>query len=200
MQLSSVELNQEIQSACESNVMLDWADETSSDDEANYDEPLAEDYSDDPHEDNEDLMDDAEFSDRGELNELHEALSNDPGIDLNTVDNSIEQEWSDTYLSDQAPPASNMDRMVLQTYKTPLSEHLFDQLEQLDLSGVELNGALRIIESLDPDGYLTESLSEIAQDNNADESVDEERLESILAEIQKLHPSELELGICGNVS
>ena len=189
MQLSSVELNQEILTACESNVMLDWADETSIDDDANYEEPLAEEYTDDPHQDSEELLDDDVASDaQGELQELHEALNHDPGIDLNEVDNSIEQEWSDTYLTDRTPTASNLDRMALQTYRTSLAEHLFDQLEQLDLSSNEINWAVRIIESLNPDGYLTESPLEIAQDSIADETVSEELLQSVLKEIQQLHP------------
>lgn len=189
MQLSSVELSQEIQTACESNVMLDWADGSSVDEEASYDEPLAEDYSDDPHQDSEELLDEDEASsDQGELNELHEALDHDPGIDLDAVDSSIEQEWSDTYLTDLATSTGNLDRMVLQTYRTSLTEHLFDQLEQLDLPSNELSWALRIIESLNPDGYLTDSLLEIALDSNTDETIDEELLQSVLTKIQELHP------------
>ena len=187
MQLSSVELNQEIQSACESNVMLDWSDETSFDDETSYDEPIAEDYSDDPYQDSEDLTD--EDSTQGALDEMQDALERDPGVDLDNVDTSIDQEWSETYLTDNTAAASGVDRMALQTYRTSLSEHLFDQLEHLDLPSNKLSWALRIIESLNPDGYLAEPLHEIAKESSTGEPVSERLLQSVLEEIQKLHPA-----------
>lgn len=167
--------------------MLDWSDESSSDDETSYDEPLAEEYTDDPYQDSEDLID--EDSAQGALDEMQDALERDPGVDLDNVDTSIEQEWSDTYLTDNTAPASGVDRMALQTYRTSLSEHLFDQLEQLDLPSNKLSWALRIIETLNPDGYLTESIQEIAKDSAEGETVSEELLQSVLEEIHKLHPA-----------
>lgn len=167
--------------------MLDWSDETSFDDETSYDEPLAEEYTDDPYQDSEDLVD--EDSAQGALDEMQDALERDPGVDLDNVDTSIEQEWSDTYLTDNTAPASGVDRMALQTYRTSLSEHLFDQLEQLDLPSNKLSWALRIIETLNPDGYLTESIQEIAKDSAEGETVSEELLQSVLEEIHKLHPA-----------
>lgn len=189
MQLSSIELKQEIQSACESNVMLDWADETSLDDDSSYDEPLPEEDVGDPLNEGEGLRDeDGAPEPLGELSEMHEVLNNDPGIDLTTIDESNEQDWSETYLADRTDSASTTDWITLQTNKTSLTDHLFDQLEQLDLSDTELYWALRIIESLNPDGYLTESLQEISQDSEGDALITEGFLRPILAEIQKLHP------------
>lgn len=187
MQLSSVQLNQEIQSACESNVMLDWADETTFDDESSYDEPLSEEDAGDPFKDGDELGEEGSNSPL-ELNEMHDALSNDPGMDVNAGEGSNELEWSDTYLSDHAPTGSDTDWTTLQTYTTSLADHLFNQLEQLDWSDKELHCALKIIESLNPDGYLTESLNSIAVDSKEDVNVDEEFLERVLGGIQELDP------------
>lgn len=169
--------------------MLDWGDETTFDDDSTYDEPLAEEDVGDPLSEGEELRDEDDASEPlDELIEMHEALNNDPGIDLTTIDDSNELEWSDSYLADRTTSDSTTDWTTLQTYTTSLTEHLFDQLEQLDLSDRQLHWALRIIESLNSDGYLTESLREISQDSDRKAQIGEEFLQSILDEIQKLHP------------
>lgn len=189
MQLSSAELSQEIQAACESNLMLDWNEQDSPHEEASYEEPLPEEDTGDPFGEGEESGDeDVESGIRTDLNEMQEALNNDPGIDETTMADSVEQEWSDTYIADPSSSTSTRDWSSLQTYRTSLSEHLFDQLDHLELSNKELHWALILVESLNDDGYLEKPLHEIAEESKKVGKVSEKLLRSALEKIQGLHP------------
>ena len=69
-----------------------------------------------------------------------------------------------------------------------LREHLLGQLELLKLSDEDLGVATAIVDALNDDGYLSESLAEIAATLRPGIDRDEEEIERVLMLVQKLDP------------
>lgn len=69
-----------------------------------------------------------------------------------------------------------------------LREHLLGQLELLKLSEVDLAVATALVDALNDDGYLTESLAEVAAALRPEIDRDEEEIERVLLLVQKLDP------------
>ncbi|WP_067516942.1 RNA polymerase factor sigma-54 [Endozoicomonas ascidiicola] len=147
LQLSTLDLQQEIQEALESNPMLEP-------DEAQSDEPAtSNDGENDGKENLVDLSEDNAEAEPQEMTEWSDSIPNDLPVD---------SAWDDVYSS---LPASNRDDDYDPLAKSSSTESLQDHLEwQLDLTPMgdrdRLIG-LAIIEGINPDGYLTCSLDEI---------------------------------------
>ena len=156
MQLSAVQLEQEILAECSVNPFLEIADETDSDSIGSNEEPLDEqfehedttqDYGDDPYED---VQPQATTQDR---EDLATALSNDTSADLSSLKLNVETEWSDIYLAD-GNDASTVDGESIATYSASLQEHLHEQLKHQKLPKLAGSVVSYLIDALNEDGYL----------------------------------------------
>ena len=192
LQLSSIELAQVIQTNCESNALLEWDDVGGDEEDLNFDEPLAD--PDVPSENDEwlgDEPDDAESTNMSlELNSLSEALNEDPSVELSSVENNSEIEWSDLYIGEER--SSNTDNIrayELQSNPDTLTDHLMEQVRLSDLTPEQKSLAQYIVDNLNEDGYLQSSAIELVDDLPPAIQADLETFESVLKVIQTMSPA-----------
>ncbi len=178
LQLSSMELQTEIQDALESNMMLEVDEGTAS----------SEDSSATKSEEVKNKKESEEQSDQTtEMNQ--ETLP-----DELPVDSGWEDVFDNTSSYTKASSENTYDGFENQdTSKKTLHEHLHWQLNLTPTSDTDKVIAMTIIDSLDDDGYLTESLEEIlaAIDDNdlEEEEVGVEEIEAVLRMVQAMDPA-----------
>ena len=104
----------------------------------------------------------------------------------------VDQTWADrTGTGSDAGRAEDdeeRERDVADERGESLREHLLGQLELLKLSDEDLAVATAIVDALNDDGYLTESLAEIAATLRPEIDRDDEEIERVLMLAQKLDP------------
>jgi len=171
LQLSSVELQQEIQEVLETNPLLERVDEGNSPE--------------DP------VKTDAETSDDSKTDSSSDAEQPTDNIpeDLN-----IDADWDDIY--DPAWKVSNGDTdhsasdFIETMHSSPqgLHEHFSWLIQMSNLSVQDKEIARLIIDYIDEDGYLTESLEQIHDSVSDHFIVDFDEIEAILTYIQHLEP------------
>jgi RNA polymerase sigma-54 factor len=150
LQLSSLELQAEIQQTLDANPMLDQDD--------NLGEITAPDY--DPADDREDS--DQFKIDQGRLAEdrAEQRLPDDLPIDSNWENVYANQAGANAASSNQG--ADNRDLFEnLEGTQDTLKNHLVWQLDCSHLSAIDHDIGLAIIDSIDDSGYLTDSIEEI---------------------------------------
>ena len=179
LQLSSLELREEIQEALDSNLMLENAEEA---------ERLAEDASERPtqdpgHEgpqlDPEPTMSEARL-DR-EFTPDDTAIPNDLPVD---------SEWADHFdghVSGSGGEDSDFDLFAQQSRAETLQDFLHWQLNLLRLDDTELAIATTIVDAIAPDGYLGQSCEELLE-VLGDENLTLAEIETVLHRIQALDP------------
>ena len=192
LQLSTVELQTEIQEALESNMMLEPAEENegTSLNHANS----ADDFS------QAGLMDLSAPVKGAEKNESAEAIAEDIPEDL-----PVDSGWDDIYdaplsFSGRGDPDGDGFEPQRSAAET-LRDHLLWQLNLAPLSEADKAIALAIIDALDADGYLTCSLEDIVQTlgKDSDIEVENDEVEAILHWVQNLDPAGVaarDLGEC----
>lgn len=168
MQLSAVQLEQEILAECSVNPFLEIADDTVSDSVGSNEEPMddqidqdtTQDYEDDPYDD---VQPQATEQDR---EDFATALANDTSADLSSLKLNVETEWSDIYFAD-GNDASTVDGESLATYNSSLQEHLHEQLKLQELPKSAHSIVSYLIDALNEDGYIFhwEELANECQDN-----------------------------------
>ncbi|WP_348677685.1 RNA polymerase factor sigma-54 [Alcanivorax profundi] len=150
LQLSTLDLRQEIQQAVESNPLLELADDFGDDALPEHDEDRQE-------------MD-AERDDA-----LEEFVDGEPGVDT---------EWDDVYSGQSSATASIPDDaddwQQRHTVSGNLHDHLHWQLNLTPMSDVDRLIAITIIESLDDRGYMTVSIDDIVTMMNVQEGLPED--------------------------
>jgi len=171
LQLSSVELQQEIQEALESNPLLEENEEFES--RNSTDEPAAEST---PTEDGlratDNAMDDGQSS----------------------AEADYEPDWNET--PDYSSPTAsrnNMDESTLDidarnSAPQTLSDHLLWQMHMTPFSERDQAIAEAIIDSISDDGYLTCSLEEIRQMANEEDELEIDEIEAVLHQVQNFDP------------
>ncbi|MBD3609568.1 MAG: RNA polymerase factor sigma-54 [Gammaproteobacteria bacterium] len=177
LQLSSLELQNEIQDVLESNMMLEVNDE---DNDGN---PPAENDAATSNELN-NTQDDS-----SELNvEPVQETSNDIPEDL-----PVDSSWDDIY--DSPTPVSSMASAESSDYEyqgsteESLQDHLTWQLEMSHFSPRDRLTAMAIIDAIDEDGYISTSLDEIFQSLYAqDPELEMDEVEATLRQIQNFDP------------
>ena len=188
MQLSAMQLQQELHAECEVNPFLEIVERIESDiadiEEVPNDDPehdSIQDYESDLYED---VQPQATTHD---LEDVSTVLANDTNADDSSLQLNVETEWSDLYLAD-GNENSSVSGEVLATYTTTLQEHLREQLKQLNIPATEYSIASYIIDGLNDDGYLfnwegwvTESLENLP--------VTRVQLEKGLTIVQSLSPT-----------
>jgi RNA polymerase sigma-54 factor len=174
LQLPVLELQSQVQQALESNVMLE-AEEEETIDLASLDGAAPD-------------------ADRGEHSEQSE--QSEHGEDEAEAPEEVIVEMDDPWAEPSAPPGesrgSDDDDRPLEVSDErgrDLHQHLVWQLEvsRLDPRQVWIGEA--IVDSLNEDGYVTESLADIARSLSADLPVTEEDVEQVLAFVQTLDPT-----------
>jgi len=183
LQLSTLELQSEIQQTLEENPMLEQ------------------------DEDNIDSATEAESSaEKQELENLSSASeksaeNEDPHIDMENQqempdDLAIDANWEDTYdittataPSSQASSDSNNDFLENQSVEgDTLSEHLIWQLHNSQFSDTDRIIAIAIIDAINDDGYLTESIEEIFDGLKDELDIEIDEVETVLHRIQRFDP------------
>ncbi len=181
LQLSTLDLKQEIQDALDSNIMLE-TEEDGSQREANEQS--------------------TEAVDNNERLETTKTEANDSNneAEINTEAASMPDElpvdssWEDVY--DSPMPASNqsnnstsenIDFLAQQSKSDSLQDHLIWQLNMSVFSETDYEIATNIIDGINDDGYLTTSIEDIIH-NVDDEEVELEEVEAVLHRIQNFDP------------
>ncbi|MBE9527510.1 MAG: RNA polymerase factor sigma-54 [Proteobacteria bacterium] len=196
LQLSSLDLQQEIQEALDSNVMLEVDEEQHSEKEpSDKDKEL----NDSPSSDNTSSTNDDLTTETQAEQIDFENTQNDIPEELST-DSSWEDEY-DTIGSYTAGPGAqgqssssswNGDNSDLfeNNGKTEdsLQEHLSWQLEMSPFSPKDRHIADAIIDAIDESGYLTQNLDELAEAFSIEDEIDLDEIEAVLHQIQNFDP------------
>jgi len=190
LQLSTLDLQQEIQEALESNPMLDVSeDDNTPDTPSNEQESNLETHQSataNELENNSSAEQDFDDSPTAEDN-WNESIPEELSTDSN---------WEDTYQS-STPTLSKEDLDSFESNDTAeetLQDHLHWQLNLTPMSDLDRLIATNIIDGINPDGYLTVTLEEIHEhflEQNAEETdeVELDEIEAVLHRIQQFDPA-----------
>lgn len=210
LQLSSLELDIQIQEALDSNLMLEELDqEESSDEPTSLDEP--EESIDellkvnDPPDSQSTHDEEAGDSDRDTTIELldpeidgdavpdshQEMISESMGEEL-PVDSVWEDTWEEPYMAPTSGSGADYDdENFLDTRNSTvltLQDHLLEQINLLHISDKDRLIALTLIDSLNLDGVLTGSLEEMLSGFDPELEIELDEIEAVLHLIQHLDP------------
>jgi len=172
LQLSTLELNAEIQDALDSNLMLEI-------DEGNDDASSAEAGNSETAE--------QQIANNTENSELNE---NQTMPDELPVDSS----WDDIYENISTAPSQTNTDTDNRSFETPdssgetLVEHLRWQMQLTHFSDTDVAIAEVIIDAVDDDGYLSISLQDIASALPQELDIEEDEIEAVLHRIQNFDP------------
>lgn len=187
LQLSSIELQEEIQQALEENPLLQLAEDSG----ANSEERLSDSFTqselpasslENPQES------DQELNLLGEL-DTSSSMDSDIPEDLN-----LDAAWDDVYDSStggshQESDSDNQSFLENQaSFSEDLQEHLLWQITMSQLSDIDKRIALTIVQSLDEAGYLCESIEDILASLVDELPIELEDVASVLKYIQHLDP------------
>ncbi len=177
LQLSTLDLQQEIQEALDANPLLE-VDEGSDNDTI--------------EKSNLDADNDVQPSASSESLDTNEALEKNELPDELPIDST----WDEYYSAGSAPapgPAYNDDEQIFQGETTDnIQDHLLWQMRLTPFSDVDRAIAIAIIDSIDESGYLTVSLDDILQSVNTEDEMEElvelDEVECVLKRIQMFDP------------
>ena len=183
MQLSAVELAQEVREAIESNPMLDFPED-------NAEAPEGETGQDDGHETTDDGVEEHETGLEGDWGEDDAGA---PEFALGGAETGIPEDlpvdtsWDDIY---QAPPMSGgtpveHDRDYAGGADASLTEHLLWQLNLVPVSDRDRVICAAIVREIDADGMLVADVADIA----GDLEVDAGEVEAMLKLVQQFEPA-----------
>ena len=216
LQLSTVELEQEIQDALETNLMLEEAVEDGSQEPTSLDPPdtpldvvefdaqaaqtleaseaaensvdLISPGSDAP------IVSDAPISDPeidgDSIPDTSDEISSDNMSDDLPVDSLWEDTWEDSFLTGTyAGDDDGTDYIDTRNSEAvSIQSHLLDQINLLNLSPIDMAIALFIVDGLDVEGMLTVSIEDILAGLPEEEGVEEDEVHAVLNLIQHLDP------------
>jgi RNA polymerase sigma-54 factor len=186
LQLSTLELQSEIQSALEENPMLEQ-------DEDNFDTASEA--------ENDNAQTDIDSAKAQETSSEISTENEDPHLDMENSqempdDLAVDANWEDTYDITTATASSNQqssdsgnDFLENQSVEgDTLSEHLIWQLQNSQFSDNDLIIAIAIIDAINDDGYLTETIEEIHDGLKDELDIDLDEVEAVLHRIQRFDP------------
>lgn len=183
LQLSTLELQLEVQGALDSNLMLER-------DEGDSQPDVDSEVADQDQRVNDDVQagsDQTADSTDSEISNNSETIPEDLPVDTN---------WEDTYdmgATSYSAPADGDNRDFFETHggeEQNLHEHLQWQLDLTPFSDIDRSIAAIIIDSVNDDGYLTASLEELRDSLAVDpeEEIDLEEIHAVLRRIQHFDP------------
>ena len=189
MQLSAMQLQQELLAECAVNPFLEIAEDTEDELPETSEIPQEDDLVRDSVQDYEsDLYEDVQpQATTQDLEDVATVLANDSSADLSSLKLNVETEWSDLYLAD-GNDTSSVGGEALATYTVNLQEHLHEQLKLLDLPALEYSIVSYLIDALNDDGYLFD-WEELVTESLENLPVSGAQLEFGLRIVQSLTPS-----------
>tara|TARA_R110001592_G_scaffold59620_2_gene180910 strand:+ start:33275 stop:34810 length:1536 start_codon:yes stop_codon:yes gene_type:complete len=197
LQLSTLDLQQEIQEALESNPMLELHDEDSGDsDTSDYDSNSSDQNNQiDRNQDSDNYKNSSEQSSSDKVNSAEK--SSDEWSENIPDDLPVDTVWEDIY-PNNAPSSGSASEDDLGSFESrnsqseSLNDHLQWQLNLTPMSDRDRYIALSILDSTNTDGYLTASIEEIHEDlYSADDEdpVELDEIQAVLKRIQHFDPS-----------
>ncbi|CAM3794451.1 RNA polymerase factor sigma-54 [Parendozoicomonas haliclonae] len=180
LQLSTLDLQQEIQLALDSNPMLEQ-EEQNQENEASLDELAST-----------GLTDFTEVSKDEKPDETRE--TQDDWNESIPSDLAIDSGWEDVYQTSASSQSSGSGDTLSDDFTTRTSpsetiqDHLEWQLNLTPMSDTDRIIALSIIEAVDDNGYLTTSLEEIHEGLDPDLEVEMDEVEMVLHRVQNFDP------------
>jgi RNA polymerase sigma-54 factor len=202
LQLSTLDLQQEIQEALENNPMLESSDEDHDEAaDAEYNEHQNSEAPQKPSE-SEGERASAENSDSDDSPQAEDNWNDDIPEELGT-----DSSWDDTFQSSQPSGPARDDGGTMESNDTAeetLQDHLEWQLNLTPMSDLDRFIATGIVDGIDANGYLRISLDELLEhfkrENPEDfEDVDADDIETVLHRIQQFDPAGVggrDLGEC----
>lgn len=189
LQLSTLDLQQEIQEALESNPMLDV-----SEDDNTPDAPSNEQENIETHQSA--AADELENKASAEQDFDDSPAAEDNWNESIPEELSTDSNWEDTYQS-STPTLSKDDLDSFESNDTAeetLQDHLHWQLNLTPMSDLDRLIATNIIDGINPDGYLTVPLEEIhehflEQNSEDNEEVELDEIEAVLHRLQQFDPA-----------
>lgn len=178
LQLSTLELNVEIQEALDSNLMLEVTEEADDEHSAGQEASL------DTPDITENQEAQADTSDSTELNNNQEMPDELP----------VDSSWDDVYeniISAPSQASTEFDNREYETYDSSgesLVEHLRWQMQLTPFSDTDIAIAEVIIDAINDDGYLSIALEEIRSALPEELDVEEDEIEAVLHRIQNFDP------------
>ncbi|WP_415901775.1 RNA polymerase factor sigma-54 [Neptuniibacter sp. QD29_5] len=190
LQLSTLDLQQEIQEALESNPMLDVSEDDNTPDATSNDQ-----------DNNLDSHQSAAAEELERSSPAEQDFDDTPAVEDNWNESipeelSTDSNWEDTYQS-STPTLSKEDLDSFESNDTAeetLQDHLHWQLNLTPMSDLDRLIATNIIDGINPDGYLTVPLEEIhehflEQNSEGSEEVEFDEIEAVLHRIQQFDPA-----------
>lgn len=191
LQLSTLDLQQEIQEALDSNPLLEV--------EENNDTPESSDTENDKQpNDGESLTTPSSDSDvdRESNNELNGEFSSDDNWEEKSIpsDLSVDSSWDDIYTNTNLPATSSasqeddFDFESRNTKTDTLQDHLNWQLNLTPMSDGDRLIAMAIIDAIEPNGQLTTTTESIHASLIRELDIDEDEVIAVLHRIQQFDP------------
>ena len=211
LQLSTLELNQEIDVLMQTNPLLERGDDTE-DEYGNAVEPTADSVDLAPLDHNlGEIKQDAENFDTDFVASAGEFINTESGVSSNADTSDAGEfevpatEYTDTFSAEfndefdefsngsrwdenSVPADDDSDFKPQETLQTSLREHLLSQLKLMPLSERDQSLALMLVDSINDDGYLEQSLEEIAELMPEELEIDAIELQTALRHVQHLDP------------
>jgi RNA polymerase sigma-54 factor len=210
LQLSTLELNQEIEALMQTNPLLERGDEFEDEygndveDVAVLSAPISPDAADfssavslnaDP--DLEQYSLNAAEGTRSEVTAFEDASEFEAGLE-NFADDTFHAEFDEVFDvfsngsrwdENISPADDDSDFKPQETLQLSLREHLLSQLKLMQLSARDQSITALLVDSINEDGYLEQSLEKIAQEIPAELEMDVLELQTCLRYIQHLDPA-----------
>ncbi len=187
LQLSTLDLQQEIQEALESNPMLDVSD----DDGSGSDTDQEGDKHDFAAQEHSAAGDKTQEREQDESPQIDDGWNDDIPAELAT-----DSSWEDTFQSASSGPASrdgdDLPSESSDTAEETLQDHLLWQLNLTPMSDIDRLIATAIIDGIEPDGYLSINLPELLEHLQQDEALtglELDEIEAVLHRIQQFDPT-----------
>lgn len=181
LQLSTLDLQQEIHQALESNPMLELMEDDDSF-EPSYEANTQQEIKTEPKAD---FADDSSESDPTPSSDVdwQSDIPNDLSVDSN---------WDDIYPNNYSSGASSdsdsLDFESRNSVEETLQDHLLWQLNLTPMSEQDLSIAYAIIDAIDANGFLTVDLESIHSGFDADADIDIDEITAVLHRIQQFDP------------
>ncbi len=186
LQLSTLDLQQEIQEALESNPMLERQEEG---EDFDNDDPLA---------DRSEATAPAAATSAAQESSFQESADNAERFDEGDWNERIPEElpvdtaWEDIYQTSASNlPSSDEDEWDF-TSRTSAGEslhsHLLWQLNLTQMSETDLLIAVTLIDCISNDGYLEESIEEVLEAFSPELDIEQDEIEAVLHRIQQFDP------------
>ena len=189
LQLSTLDLQQEIQEALESNPLLEVEDEQEGTEERQTDPRETMESDDDSR------APESADDDNWDESALEERWNDEIPTELATDSN-----WDDTFQSQSTPGPARDDDWEPgdnDTAEDSLQDHLLWQLNLTPMSDTDRMVALNLIDAVDPDGYLRTDVNEVLEHFCQSEpqlfaDAEPEEIEAVLHRLQQFDPA----GVC----